>query len=595
MPSFNLSICIAFSFAGLLWLYKPVNAQQQIMGTSTHPHDIKSLFANPALISFQQPRFGTGIKAYHAGLTDAAGSPLTQGFATLSTPFIFGDHLGAGVNIQYFNSPIFKRANFSLATSVRLFRYVSIGGQITGLNITYNSENFELEDRYDPVFQEGLGKTTLNSSIGLYSQPANYLSLSLGIRSLNEPNISLIGSDVKEPREYYAGLSLVHGAYRSSFEIIRGRHDLDGMFYFEAFSGTGDYVRAGSNYYLDQGIAEGQLHITGPLSVNYQFTLPFSTLLGPSRGSHMFSLIFEFNRVSRIPDRVTPPRSRMTLEQPEIIPDVKRRVYISPENDTLKIFQKEINREIDPGMSDEILANVSLYDLSEPDSSFLTEYTGYPAEQYISVPDQVESGELISREYNRFLQNIGRGNLGVISVITDTSHIMRAAGLRSRILHEARMSEEDVPLGVLRFESDEDSLMYYTPVQRDQIPPFEQITITEPQELKLNLYSSTRTTPARSWRLAIKDSEEVLVRTLSGSGDIPSELTWDWLDESGNIIAPGIYFCRLYWETEGGSTQTSGERALYVQMIHRNVTIRVTDNPAMIPVHPDRIRILIKN
>ncbi|MEX0773937.1 MAG: hypothetical protein WD038_12260 [Balneolales bacterium] len=589
----KISLIIVLGCTSFLLDYEPLRAQQQIMGPSTHLTDIKSLLANPALISFQQPRFSTGIQAYHMGLINESGSPLNQGFATISTPDIWNS-IGAGLNAQHFSSPIYRRSNFSLAASARLFRYVSIGGQISALNISYNSDNFELEVR-DPVFEEGHGKTTLNSSIGLFAQPAYFLGLSAGIRNLNEPNISLIGDDVREPREFFAGFALVQGVFRSSFEIIKGRDDLDGMFFLEAFSSTtGDYVRAGSNYYFDQASIEGQLHVAGPLSVNYQYTLPLSTVLGPSRGSHMFSLIYKFGRNPKLPKRVSPPNTRITFEQPDILTVPKSRVYLSSESDTLKVYEKKISREIGPGVTDHALANVSLYDLDTLDSNFSSEDQSHPTEQVSPVPAQIEFLDSISPEYDRFLQNIDNEPGRRISIVSEPSHIRRAIGLHNRILRDGKTPADAVNVETPAFRSASDSLLYRTPVQRDQLVSTEETTTLQPKELKFNLYASHQTIAARNWRLTVRNSQDELVRTFTGTGDIPAKLKWDWLDESDQIIEPGIYTCQFSWLNKEGIYQLSNQRSLYVQKIQRNVTIHVTTDQPRVPEQSDQIRILIK-
>ncbi|MEX0780871.1 MAG: hypothetical protein WD037_14110 [Balneolales bacterium] len=554
--------------------------------------DITTLLANPALISFQRPRFGTGVKAHHLGLITNSGSALTQGYATISTPDLWKS-LGAGFNMQHFNSPIYRQSNFSIAASARLFRYVAIGGQLTAFNISYNRDNFRLDETDDPVFRQGYGKTTMNSSIGLFTQPTEYLGFSLGVRNLNEPNISLKGDDVKEPRTFYAGFSFVQGAFRSLFEIIKEKQDLEGMIFLEAFSGTGDYVRAGSNHHLDKIITEGQLRIAGPLSVNYQYTLPLSSMLGPSLGSHMFSLIYDFGGSPKLPRKVSPPRSRVTFEKPNLSANVESRVFLSSRTDTLTVYEKKITREVDDGVSDQALANVSMYDLGAMDSSFVTEDQNYPAEQVMLSSNDQEFRELLSAEYNRFIQSIGQDTGEDISLISDTTQLKRAMGIRNRILDESRATGDAINIETPSFDSARDSLMYNTPVRRDQIISSEEITILDPEELEFQLNTTSQAVPARNWELTIKN-QDVVVKTIAGTGNIPAVVKWDWLDHSGNVIQPGIYVCRIHWQREDGSLRLSNQYALYVQKIQRNITILVTGDQNKMPDDYDQIRLLIK-
>ncbi|MEX0686883.1 MAG: type IX secretion system membrane protein PorP/SprF [Balneolales bacterium] len=573
----------------------PLKAQQQIMGPSTHMTDIKSLFANPALVSSQRPRFGTGIQAYHIGLVDGSGIPLTQGFATVSTPTVFGKNMGAGLNIQYFNSPIYRRTHFGLAASTRIFRYISLGGQVSGMNISYNRDNFDLVDPNDPVFMNGTGKTVLNSTAGLFSQPFEFLGLALGVRNLNEPNISLIGSDVKEPREFFGGLSLKQGLFRGSFELIKGRNNLDGMLHLEIHSARGNYVRAGGNHKLDQGFLEGQVHVSGPLSLNYQYTLPISSVLGPSLGSHMFSLLFEFRRVSKLPASVSPPRNRAAFERPLYPLNLEGRVFITSEDDYLRIFEKHITRHIDPGVSDQALANVSLYDMGVFDSSFVDGQISYPTEQIVPVPSQIQFQNLISSEYTKFIQDIGRGEHKGVSVISEQKHMMRAAGLHNRIQREGQNHSDRVMVETPIFNSRSDSLLFRTPAQRNRLATYEELTLLEPKTLRLSLYTSELIATVLSWKLIITNQDDEIIKAFNGSGEIPSDLNWDWMNDHGEIITPGVYTYQLSWNAADGVTHLSNQRKLFVQKTQRKITLQITDDPDKMPTQPDQIRILIKH
>ncbi|MEX2640095.1 MAG: hypothetical protein WD266_05390 [Balneolales bacterium] len=584
MQMLRISLYIAFGCSGLLLQGRSAHAQQPITGPSTHLEDVKSWFANPALISFQRPSFGTGIKAYHLGLTGGAGTSLTQGFASISAPFVFGRTWGGGLNIQYFNSPVFRQTDFSAALSARIFGFVSVGGQVTGLNIAYNHDNFELDQTGDPVFQEGYGKMAISSSVGMYAQPADFIGFSFGMRNLNEPNLSLVGDDVKEPRELFAGLALVQGVFRSSFEIIRGRYDTEGMFFLEAFSGTGNYVRAGSNHRFDQGSLEGQLHIAGPLTVNYQYTLPLSsTLIGPSNGSHMFSVIFNFNRLSRLPDPVSPPVNTITFDRPLVSANLESRVYLSTSADSLTIYEKNISRVIDPRVSDEALANVSLHDVGED--------AAYPTKPAGPVSGRIEFEDLISAEYNSFIQSMGGDRTKGITIIADTADIRRARALHDHIAGEI---QAPVEVETTAFATGGDAQLYGTPLSRQQLPVDEKTILLEPEELTINLSAPVGEDSAGSWMMTIRDRQDRPVRTFAGTGQIPPVLSWDWRNEAGDIIEPGRYTCQLFRENTGGLSGTSNRQTLYVKKIERTITIHVTGDRGMLPADPDRIQILIK-
>jgi len=575
-----------------------VSAQQPILGPSTSIYDPKSIFANPSLLSFQRTKLAVGVKGYHMGFLDQSGIPLKQGYLTVSSPFLFLDRIGAGASVQYFDSDIFSRSFYSANVAARLFRFISVGASLSAYHISYDESEFDLVHPDDPVFAGGTSRTTLNTTFGVYAQPFEFISFALGIRNVNEPSLSLIGDAVYLDREFFAGATYTHGPFKGTLEIMNQPHGLDARMYVELFSSHGNFVRTGSHIGFDNVHIEGQMHISGPFSVNYNYELPTSGILGQSGGSHMLSLIIEFDRLPRLPDRVRPPTYQLSFEEPTIDPVIEPRIYASSNIEYLKYYEKQLIREIDDNIPDESLETLSEYDLGAIDSVFSQVQYPYEMEQLSPVPSEIEFTTTISPHYQRILDEIGLlprvEPIHPISIVTDEDNVMKAFGIHN-ILRDTEPTPGDIHVGTPRFESVEDSIRYHTRIDRSTIVPFEEMILLDPDETSIRLYPVYVNPTVRQWTLIIENNENYPVKRFSGTGTIPDALTWDWHDDANTLIEPGIYSYYMRWEDADGTIRESDRRQIYVQKFLRKITIQVTQDREKLPDQLDRINLIIKN
>jgi len=326
---------------------KGAYGQDFIYGPATSIMDSKTQFANPAIISFQPSHFALGVKTYHMGFFENSNFDYRHGYFTLSAPRMIGSRFGSGLQVQYFDSPIFSRSQFGGSASVQILRRFSVGANVSLHHIGYNQDNFVDFDFDDPVFQDGFSGFTLNTAAGIFARPIPNLELGAGARNINEPDLSLIGANANEPMEIFAAVSYNFGLLKGTFEIIEGRYGLQNRTHIEAYSTQGYYARAGTNMNFDSGYFEAQALLFGGVSVNYQYELPFNELAGNTNGSHMFSLVFEFNRVPPLPERRRPSTITPTFERQRTTPEVPSAILLNSDTDHLKFYEINLNRRVD--------------------------------------------------------------------------------------------------------------------------------------------------------------------------------------------------------------------------------------------------------
>jgi len=588
-----LLFTILFLFTAL-----PVASQELLLGPSTGTMDSKSVFANPAVMSFQNSHVAMGLKGYHLGFFDESGIGYRQGYISYVLPRVFGSRFGSGVNIQYFDSPIFRRSQTGAGVSYRILNNLSAGAHISMYHLGYNRDNFTGFDFDDPVFSDGFSRFTFNSAAGIYFRPLPEIELAVGARNLNEPNLSLSSDNITEPRQLFGGVSYRHRMLKGTFELINGRYGVEPHLHAEFFSTQGFYVRSGVNLNFDNAYLEAQAHVGAGYSVNYQFDLPINEFAGNSSGSHMFSVVYEFNRMPSLPDRVSAPAHFPDLDRAAPQARFPGDVFLSSQTDHVIHYQKEIIRSIDENtILPEELSHLSQYDISSTgddprvqDLPYIDK--GQPSD--VPIPETVDMPTSISPQYREALSYIisqlEQDEFKNLKIKANPGSEMRAAGVRNHIRDE---SGEPLTVEQLSITSEADSVLLKTPADIASIRD-EQIAIMDPEAAKIHTIQ-THQVNIRNWELRISDTEDTIVHTISGASVIPEIIEWDWRLNNGEWVEPGVYNYQLYWTSADGSSYQSNRRSLYVQKILRRITIDITKDLNRILEDPDSIQMILKN
>lgn len=592
-------ICGLFSLLFLLVLLFPLQtkAQDQIQGPATGTMDSKAIYANPAIISFQNSQIALGMRGYHLGFFEESGIGYRQGFISGLIPRVRGTRFGAGTHLQYFDSPIFRTSQFGIATSYRILNGLSAGVSASFNHISFNRDNFVGFDFEDPVFQDGFSKFSFNAAAGVYYRPLDIVELAVGARNLTEPNLSLVSDNVTEPREYFSAVSLRHQFLKGTLEFVHGRFGLQTRTHAELFSSHGYYVRTGTNLNFDSGYLEAQAHIANGFSVNYQFELPLNELSGNSSGSHMISLVYEFNKIPGLPGKPLVPVNIPGIDRPQISPEAHGNILLSSQTDHLMYHEKQIVRRIDlESISSQDLEALSRYDIGGLGDDPQTDRRPYEsaASPTSPVPESVTLSSSVSQQYRDALVYLAEllesGELEDLRLLTGEGGEIRAAGVRNQ-LHQ----QSGVPVAVSQIvlETEDDSLRFEIPVDESMFGD-EQIIEVEPATAVIRTIP-TENLSMRNWTLRITDRDQNVVKNIRGQSTIPEVIEWDWITDNGQFIDPGVYDYALYWTDTNGNQFQSNKRSLYVQKVLRKITIDITKDLNKILENPDKIDIILKN
>ncbi|MFQ5627292.1 MAG: hypothetical protein ACE5I1_00915 [bacterium] len=95
--------------------------------------------------------------------------------------------------------------------------------------------------------------------------------------------------------------------------------------------------------------------------------------------------------------------------------------------------------------------------------------------------------------------------------------------------------------------------------------------------LDLPVPGNTRKT--KGWQLTITDAKGRAVKTFSGKNKLPSQIEWDWQDDRGATVPPGIYSCKLTARTIYNNDRIAPAGPLPVVLAKRKVKLKFGKEP----------------
>ncbi len=561
-------------------------AQNLITANPAEMGDFRSAFVNPGIISFQDAHAALGGKLFHLGFVENHTSPFRHGLMSLVLPFGIDDMTGLGIQAQYFNSPLYSQSNLTFALTRRFRGVFGLGVKVNVFNHAFNENNFDLVDADDPVFAGGTSKWNASLGAGVAFMPYSFLTLGVGIDHINRANISLSGDAVYQPFKAYLGAVATFGLLQASVSAAYEDHELLPKISIGTFPGQLGLLRVGVNQNAFE--AEAQLRITGPLSLNYSYDYTLFDNQGIGFGSHQLTLIHEFDRQRSLPKIKLPEEFAAPFVPPDKILREESRFAVHPTSRQLDIIDKRITRHIDPGISEEALAQLTLYDLGILDSSRAEAIVPFEKDtlDLDAVPAIVDVN--LSAPYLEFIRSLNERGIRA-EIITSKESRLRAAGMRKYFGSDSTLAFVE-PL----YPSPADSALANEKLPPQSIKTQESMTVLAPRSTSFTIIPVSLESYAQNWRLVIESEDGDEIRGYAGSGMPPQEIEWDWRDHSGRVIAPGIYYYSLHWSDSRDQPHATDKNPIFVKKIVRSITIEITHQPKAIGDDVHEIDLILK-
>lgn len=251
-----------------------------------------AVYHNPAVIAaYSSAQASIGMQFPFIGLAD---DNLRTSLGSIALPF--GNGLAFGARAVYFSADVMQQGSFSILIAKSLFDdRLRLGGNANFLTYGYDRDEFDLEDRDDPLLSNALSKSVPSFGIGAVLQATPKFAIGVSIDHLNRPDISLDDSGFKKPLLINFGASyftpfmttqvdvqmessdlLIHAGLRRS--LLQNRMSL---FAGYGFSGSAQRdLLAELNFQL------------GNVGLSYHYLYPLTELNTISSGSHRLMVVF---------------------------------------------------------------------------------------------------------------------------------------------------------------------------------------------------------------------------------------------------------------------------------------------------------------
>lgn len=573
----------ALLLAGVL-LAPPAGAQVPWIANVSDAEDFRSVFTNPAVLSFAPPHVAVGAEVLHVGAEDE-GLGLSRGHLSVASPTRMP---GLGFSVRYLRTPRFSDMTLQLQAGRRLWRGLALGANAGVRQLHYDPSGFNLEIPDDPLLAIRQSKLVATLGMGAFAHIGRSLTAGLSIEDLNRPNVSLSStSTYSQPFALHGGVKLYLGGLRVGVgaRTISGR-----VSWIASAERWFDAERAMLRVLAlsQQAAFEGQLEIRGGVALDYRFTYPWNDLRLASTGTHHVSIVA---RLARLPD--LPPQRRLAdwrheptprglvvgpapyrPDLPRFATSIPKRPY-DPEDlvallsnpDSVLVTWYVVERRVDSLVTAEEIRSLPAFLVGMADTARCEPYEPRTEPSAVlSAAGPVDPRRVYNPEYREKL----RALMQSAARDSATLPIISSPGAEQRLYEVAELARTSTNLLRLEqpvIESDADSLAWTR--LRGDLEGQSTCTALSSPTIRF-LLTWPQGVAWASWRLEIRDSDDELFHALSGEGPPPTELVWDWRNEYGELLAPDYYLCRLRWRTEpAGLDRSSNYRVLYVS--HRRI------------------------
>ena len=256
---------------------------QTVKGNVANINDPKTVFVSAAATAFYNSmQIVSGYELYYTGLN------LQNGFAAFSYPHHrFGAFSFSG---QYFLSDIYRAGNYHLGYGRALLdRRLSVGLELGLISFSFNTDNFQLDDWDDPVFRNGASRTKADLGVSVLANPIDPLYLGMSFKHLNQPNISLVGDNIRMPIKFQAGVMLRSAILNPSIDLELYDRTTTLHFAMERWFFDNKFLLRTNYYHYNLG---GTIGFIVPVNKNYlrfeyEYRYPLSEISDVSSASHL--------------------------------------------------------------------------------------------------------------------------------------------------------------------------------------------------------------------------------------------------------------------------------------------------------------------
>lgn len=546
------------------------NGQNIISADPSNTFDSESIFINPAVIPFQHRQIVLGMKIYQLGFLKSQDFGLRNGYFSLSLPGAFSGTINLGLTGQNFSVPLYDQTNFSLLIAKRPIERVSLGIKYNLFTKSYHKGEFDLVEPNDPVFADGTFKLAHSIGAGIIFFPVSTLVIGLSCDHLNRPDVSLFQDNFKQPLVYDLGFRYSWTYFSSSVYLNYLQQHWQMNWVFETRPSASSTFKLG----VVQQAAKFavQLNMLEGLSLSYAFDYPFYEVNQLSRGSHQISFSYELDHRDRIKELQFTDFNKGNFP----IFNLPSQYFVEIQTDKLEIISQQVVRTIDEEIPSAALKNLTEFELAMNDSVLNTPQFY----RHGFLPSQNFSSFFASAKYSPKYQtwlaeNFLSRKIDSLRFITDPNSVPRAENLRDFIVGHAQFDDRQIQIKHTEYHPATKRIEAHTLNHLAQ----KQYNTLNPESVSFRISAIKMRKYSGNWKLVITDCLEKEVKTFIGKGKVPDAITWDWLDDSGQLIKPDIYYYCVHWENKTGHWHKTQSKMFSVVKISRTLNIDIRSKP----------------
>ncbi|MBN2090083.1 OmpA family protein [candidate division KSB1 bacterium] len=287
--------------------------QTGLNSNAAHLSDPRTIFANPAILSFQSSKW-LGVVGYQRFFT---GLDVNLNNSLLGAAFSTEKWGAFGITGKIFNSPILKKNDFQLLYSYQIWQNkFSVGMNAGIIGVGLEPANFQLLQPGDPVLTSKNSISKLNLGAGILYQPFPHLFAGLAANHLNRPTLAY--GDAGDEESPYLNASLIydHRLFKPMLSLEREQ----GRTYFNMGVETWLFHEQTMlrGCYANEDLSFGLAYCFKNFRLDYEYCYPLNELNQISNGTHQFLISYA---------------SRFSRKDREVVPDFEIEVYpVKPES-----------------------------------------------------------------------------------------------------------------------------------------------------------------------------------------------------------------------------------------------------------------------
>lgn len=544
-------------------------------GSDANPADLLNPFSyavNPALSELTLPQIAAGFQVLHWGLLDSSADLNTGGLVWTTQRSYGGLTLGA----NYLSTPLWGTRQLQAGYGRHVWAGLSLGvsGGINQRSFNKDRMDLSLGSGSDPLLSGSLAKTVPVFSLAAsYVLPLEGVTAGVVLENPHQPSISMTEGDdsVYLPTTWRLGATWE----RELFQITAGLADEDLYTRFAAsvrgtvFGGHGLLARLET----DQWALGARISVTPKAWVEYTFTQPRSELSEVTNGTH--GIVVCLHAGSRKQPKVTythnqistrayrPAQSRAgqsRLPSPQTV-DVQGpettflHFSVAAASDTALIRTKRIRRRFKDDVDMAQVRQLPWWRIGVLDTQWSDRVTWDVTENMtVAHPESDRPSGNYSDEYRSGITALKKGlattpDVGLV-IAAEDDQLDRARYLASRVGGGSRVDRQ---VEIRRLQPIGDEVLrrrLMASVGQDSIPPMEEVTLFQYDAIPFHVNVLGDSSQVVAWALEIRDSNDDVVRTLSGQGPPPSVVAWDWRSASGKLVPVDSYIYQFSWRDQ---------------------------------------------